>query len=221
MSNLFCSSIGKKLVMSLTGLFMMVFLVVHLVINLTLLCPNNNGEAYNAACEFMATNPMIKIMEPVLAAGFLFHIVYALILTARNMKARPVGYAQSQAGMSSAWASRNMVALGVFILAFLVVHVANFWWKMKMTDLIGHGPGQITDYELVSGMFKGSVAYSLGYIVAFLALGFHLTHGFWSAFQSLGANNRVWFKRLKCLGTLYAVAITVGFTIIPVYFMIK
>lgn len=214
MSNLFCSSIGKKLVMSLTGLFMMVFLVVHLVINLMLLCPT--GEAYNAACHFMATNPMIKIMEPVLAAGFLFHIVYALILTARNMKARPVGYAQSQAGMSSAWASRNMVALGVFILAFLVVHVANFWWKMKITGL-----GDVaSDYELVSGLFKGSVVYSLGYIVAFLALGFHLTHGFWSAFQTLGANNRVWFKRLKCLGTLYAVAITVGFTIIPVYFMI-
>jgi len=226
MSNLFSSSIGKKLIMSLSGLFMMVFLVVHLVLNLTLLC--DGGEAYNLAVHFMGTNPMIKVMEPVLAAGFLIHIIYAMVLTAKNMKARPVKYNQSQAGYSSTWASRNMFVLGAFVLAFLVVHMMNFYVKMKITgdpmldkEVIIGGVAMHDAYTFVSSLFMTNIVYSIIYLISFVLLGFHLTHGFWSAFQTVGANNKIWYPRLKMIGQIYAVLIVIGYSIIPIYFMIK
>lgn len=226
MSNLFSSSIGKKVIMSLTGLFMMVFLVVHLGLNLALL--DDSGEAYNAAVHFMGTNPMIKVMEPVLAIGFLLHIIYAMVLSAKNMKARPVKYSASQAGYSSSWASRNMFVLGLFVLCFLGLHIVNFYYKMKidldplyLKEVMVGDVAMHNAYGLVSQFFIDNIAYSIIYLVSFILLGFHLTHGFWSAFQTVGANNKIWYPRLKKLGQIFAVLIVIGYSIIPIYFMIK
>lgn len=222
MSNLLCSSIGKKLIMSITGLFMMTFLVLHLTINLLLLC--SDGTAYNTAVHFMGTNPLIKIMEPVLAAGFIFHIVYAAILTLKNSQARPVGYKVQNQGNSSSWASRSMVPLGLAILLFLGLHIFNFYVKMKFTggleEISVDGVMMHDAYSFVSALFMNPV-YDIIYIVAFILLGIHLSHGFWSAFQSIGLSNEVWKQRLSTIGTVYAVAITVGFSIIPLYYLLK
>lgn len=218
MGNLFSSSIGKKLVMSLSGLFLLTFLVVHLVVNLMLLA---GQEAYNEAVHFMGTNPVIKIMEPILAVGFVVHIIYAFILTGKNMKARPVKYKVTDAGVSSPWNSRNMVFLGVFVLAFLVVHIANFYWKMKVThDMPLTETGSHDAYTLVSTLFMTQIWYSIAYIISFVFLGLHLTHGFWSAFQTVGLNNKIWLPRLKAAGLVYTFVIVVGFSIIPIYFML-
>lgn len=217
MANLFCSSIGKKVIMSLSGLFLITFLLVHLTANLFLLA---GSDAFNGAVHFMGTNPIIRIMEPLLAAGFLVHVAYALVLTVKNLKARPVGYAVSS-GSSSAWNSRNMLPLGIFVLAFLIFHVANFYWKMKVSHEIGILPdGSHDAYKLVGLFFQENLAFDLVYIIAFIALGFHLTHGFWSAFQSVGLANNVWYKRLKCISLLYTALIVGGFTIIPLYFFL-
>ncbi len=221
MSNLLCSSIGKKLIMSITGLFMMTFLVLHLTINLLLL---GDGTAYNLAVHFMGTNPLIKIMEPVLAAGFIFHIVYAFILTIKNSQARPVGYKVQSQGNSSSWASRSMVPLGLAILLFLGLHIFNFYVKMKFTgglDEVSIDGVMMHDaFSFVSALFMSKV-YCLIYIAAFVLLGIHLSHGFWSAFQSIGLSNEIWKQRLSTIGTVYAVAITVGFCIIPLFFLLK
>lgn len=222
MSNLLCSSIGKKLIMSITGLFMMTFLVLHLILNLLLL--SSDGTAYNTAVHFMGTNPLIKIMEPVLAAGFIFHIVYAAILTLKNSQARPVGYKVQNQGNSSSWASRSMVPLGLAILLFLGLHIFNFYVKMKFTggleEISVDGVMMHDAYSFVSALFMNPV-YDIIYIVAFILLGIHLSHGFWSAFQSIGLSNEVWKQRLSTIGTVYAVAITVGFSIIPLYYLLK
>ena len=222
MSNLLCSSIGKKLIMSITGLFMMTFLVLHLILNLLLL--SSDGTAYNIAVHFMGTNPLIKIMEPVLAAGFIFHIVYAFILSFKNSQARPVGYNVQDQSNSSSWASRNMVVLGTSILLFLGLHIYNFYVKMKFTggldEVSVDGVMMHDAYSFVSALFMNPV-YDIIYIVAFILLGIHLSHGFWSAFQSIGLSNEVWKQRLSTIGTVYAVAITVGFSIIPLYYLLK
>ncbi len=222
MSNLFCSSIGKKLIMSITGLFMMTFLVLHLTINLLLL--SSDGTAYNLAVHFMGTNPLIKIMEPVLAAGFIFHIVYAFILSFKNSQARPVGYKVQDQSNSSSFASRNMVVLGASILLFLGLHIFNFYVKMKFTggleEVSIDGVMMHDAFSFVSALFMNPI-YDVVYLIAFILLGLHLSHGFWSAFQSIGFSNEIWKKRLMTIGTIYAVLITVGYSIIPLYFLIK
>lgn len=222
MSNLFCSSIGKKLIMSISGLFMMTFLVLHLTINLFLLC--GDGVAYNMAVHFMGTNPLIMIMEPVLAAGFIFHIVYGIVLTIRNMQARPVSYKIANDTNSSSFASRNMFVLGGAILLFLGLHIYNFYVKMKFTggldEITIDGVVMHDAFTFVSALFMNPV-YDVVYIIAFILLGVHLSHGFWSAFQSIGFSNEIWRKRLTAVGTAFAVVMTIGFSIIPLYFLIK
>lgn len=223
MANILSSTIGKKVIMSLSGLFLITFLLVHMSVNLTLLA---GPDQYNAAAHFMATNPFIKIMEPMLAIGFFVHIFYALVLTLRNMKSRPVAYKVKNDAHSSSWSSRNMLVLGAFLMLFLIIHMANFWVKMKLTgdDLLANvvvdGVEMHNSYALVSNLFQ-CWWYDLLYIVSFFLLGFHLTHGFWSAFHTIGLNNQIWFKRLKTVGTIYTVIIVAGFTIVPLYFLLQ
>jgi len=220
MANIFSSTIGKKLIMSLSGLFLITFLLVHLSVNLTMLV---SSDLYNEAAHFMATNPFIKVMEPMLALGFFVHVMYAFVLTFRNMKSRPVAYAVKKEGNSSTWSSRNMLVLGAFLLTFMAVHIVNFWWKMKISGEIGsvvvNGVEMHDSFALVTSLFK-CWQFDILYIVSFVLLGLHLVHGFWSAFQTIGMNNNKWFKRLKCAGTIYAVVVVLGFTIIPVYFLL-
>ena len=218
MSSFFKTSIGKKVIMSVTGLFLIVFLLVHLTLNLMVLV-DEDGSTFNEAAHFMGTNPIMKVMEIVLAAGFIFHILYATILTLKNRAARPVKY-ESGNNSESTWSSQNMFITGAAIVSFLVLHIINYFYKIKFTDLIDSG--QMTEYDLVKGIFQPEFWYfSAIYIVAFILLGLHLFHSFQSSFQTLGLNNSNWLPRLKFLGALYALVIAVGFSIIPVYFLMK
>lgn len=223
MSNFFSSSIGKKFFMSLTGLFLMFFLLVHLIINLMLIV---GPDAYNKAAHFMATNPAIKIMEPILALGFIVHIIWASFLTIQNQRMRPIKYGVTKPGSSSKWASRNMFVLGSLLLLFLVIHMANFYIKMKFTgdDLLTHitvgGVAMENAYLLVSTMFIEYWWYDVIYLVSFLVLGYHLSHGFWSAFQTIGFSNFIWRKRLELFGKIYLLIVVAGFAIIPLFFLI-
>lgn len=228
---IFSTSIGHKLVMSITGLFLIVFLLVHMSMNLALVLNNVDmfgqhwgvGEMFNTGAHFMISTPLIRIMEPALAAGFIFHIIYATFITLRNRKHRPVRYAVAPTNDNTTWSSKNMYILGVAIFAFLCLHIWNFFWKFRygvMPETVVNGVHMEDSYKVVAGLFQGSITYCIIYIVAAIFLTLHLSHGFWSAFQTVGWNNKKWIGRLKVISIIYAVIIGVGFSIIPLYFMI-
>lgn len=208
MSNFLTSSIGKKVIMSLSGLFLILFLCVHLSVNLLLLV---SEEAFNAGCDFMAL-PFIKVIEPVLALGFIVHIIWASVLTLQNQKARPAKYAKRCQSQNCTWASRNMYILGALVLAFLILHIATVWYQFKFGEITSH-------YEFVSSFLK-QPCFGVIYIIAAILLGLHITHGFWSAFQTIGFSNDIWRKRLECVAYFFAFVFAAGFSIIPLYFMI-
>jgi succinate dehydrogenase / fumarate reductase cytochrome b subunit len=224
------ASIGRKFFMSITGLFLITFIIVHMSINLLLIF-DDSGDLFNIAANFMATNPLIKVMEPVLALGFLVHIVWSVAITIQNMRARPVGYNKTSQSVNATWASRNMFILGGLVLVFLGLHLFNFWWKIKVvgdpllehiTVMQGGIPTEMENtYLLVSTLFKESIIYCLIYIAGGILLGLHVTHGFWSAFQTIGLNNQIWRKRFYVLANIIGWVFAIGFSVIPLYFMIK
>lgn len=211
MSNLFTSSIGRKLVMSLSGLFLILFLLVHLVANLMIF---GGQESYNAMTEFMGS-PVVVTMVPVLALGFIIHIAYAFILTLKNRSARPVEYKVQDLSKSSTWESRNMFVLGLIVFGILALHLYDFWAKMQLPELLGQH-GHENPFQLVVEKFTNPVMVAI-YLAWIVALWFHLRHGFWSAFQSVGLNNQKWIKRWRCAAKIYAMVVAVGFAIIPLY----
>ncbi len=226
MSNFLSASIGRKVFMSLTGLFLLSFLFLHLTLNLLLIF-DDTGILFNQAAHFMATNPLIRIMEPILASGFIIHIIWSGWITLENMKARPTGYASGDQLLKWWEPAKNMFILGGMILIFLVLHIFNFWVKMKIT---GHelldpitvsGVEMQNAYALVSNLFKNYELYDLIYILSGVFVGLHITHGFWSAFQTIGLNNSNWMKRLKCLANFIGFVFAIGFSAIPLYFLIK
>ena len=221
MSKFLMTSIGQKFLMSITGLFLVMFIGVHLTVNVLLIF-DDSGELFNLGAEFMATNPIIKIMEPILGLGFMIHIIWSFYLEYQNWKARPVKYAQRKTAESSSWASRNMLILGALVLVFLIMHIIDFFWVIKFAPhTMPKTPEGMEDtYTLVASLFKESIVYCIFYIIGGILLGLHLTHGFWSAFQTLGLNNKNWLKRLQFIGKIYAIIIAVGFSIIPLYFML-
>lgn len=222
MSRFFTSAIGQKFFMSITGIFLMLFLMVHLSINLLLLV--GDGELFNVAANFMGSNFIMKIIEPVLALGLILHILYATYITLKNQKARPQNYKVINRSKTD-WAAKNMFILGGLIFIFLVIHLSNFFWHIKFgtVDTISYnGGGEMHDiYSLVSGLFIQWWWYDAIYILGAVFLFLHLTHGFWSAFQTLGWDNDKWIKRLKVIAYVYAIIIAGGFATIPVYFLIK
>jgi succinate dehydrogenase / fumarate reductase cytochrome b subunit len=202
--------------MSISGFFLMVFLLVHLAANLASLLGN---EQYNAVCHFMDTNIVIQIMVPVLALGFMVHIAYGLYLTLVNRWARGnERYAAGNKGDASSWASRNMFVLGAIILGFLGLHLWHFWAKMQLQHFLGQ-EGE-NAYLLVTTLFSDPL-YVVLYLVWIWTLWLHLSHGFWSAFQTIGVNNSKWLPRLQFIAKIYATVIAVGFTIIPLWFLIR
>ena len=216
--------------MSITGLFLILFIMVHMSLNLLLIF-DDSGDLFNIAAHFMATNPMIKIMEPILALGFIIHLIWSLIITLQNWQARPVRYTKTQQAINSTWASRNMLILGSLIGIFLGIHLFNFWWKIKfagdplLAEVQVHQAGVMVtmenSYALVAGLFKSSTLYCMVYIVGSGLLGLHISHGFWSAFQTIGLNNDLWRKRLYLLAQIIGWIFALGFSVIPIYFMIK
>jgi succinate dehydrogenase / fumarate reductase cytochrome b subunit len=225
MSSFMSASIGRKFLMSITGLFLISFLLIHLTLNLFLTF-DDSGDLFNLAANFMATNPFIKIMEPVLAIGFVVHIIWSALITLDNMRARPQKYEYGDQ-LLSWWApAKNMFILGGMILVFLVLHIFNFWIKMKFTGdplLAGvtvGGEEMHNAYALVSNLFLNPW-YALLYMAGGILVGLHISHGFWSAFQTIGLSNQIWLKRLKCLAVTIGVIFGAGFSYIPLYFMIK
>ena len=218
MRNLLNTSVGMKYFVSLSGIFLILFLAVHLTVNLFLLA---GPAAYNLATHFMGTNALIGIIEPLLAVGFLVHIIYSVILTIKNQFARPDKYLMVDQRESSTWSSQNMFVLGGLIFFFLVMHLSNFWYVMKFGEMqsVSYDGVMVHDaYSLVSGKYV-IWWYVLIYVAGAVFLGLHLLHGFQSSFQSLGLNNKLWSSRLKVAGWVYTLIIAVGFAIIPLYFL--
>ncbi len=202
------TSVAKKVAMAISGLFLVLFILLHLAINLTLIYPGK--EAFDAAVEFMATNPFIQIMQPILALGFIFHIGMGIYLEWNNRSKRPVKYVNNNPGAASSLASRNMIWTGLFVFLFLIIHLLNYFVPFKTQDVPDH-------YALVTGLFKSPV-YTLLYVMAFIALGMHLSHGFQSAFQSLGTPRQKCHKFLVCCGNVFAFLVAFGFSAIAIYF---
>ena len=224
MSKFLTASIGRKFLMSISGIFLMLFLIVHLTVNLMLIL-DDSGELFNIAAHFMVTNPIIRVVEPLLGLGFLIHIVWSFYLEYQNWRARPLKYNKKNAGVSSSWASRNMLILGALVLVFLVIHIINFYWVLRFTNGVQEitigGEHMENTYSLVAGLFKTNIVYDIIYVVGAILLGLHLSHGFWSSFHTLGLSNENWMGRLQVIGKVYAVLIVAGFSVIPLYFLIK
>lgn len=207
------TSIGRKFFMGLTGLFLITFLTLHLVINaLTMV----DKDLFNEASHFMATNPLIQIMQYVLAAGFIIHIGLGIVLTLQNKKARPEKYAYNKPSANSGMSSRSMIYTGLLVLAFLVLHLKDYFVELKFGDMNGFD----NDYDLVVTLF-GMWQYTLVYVLAFIALGIHLNHGFQSAFQSLGANHSRYTPAIKKLSTLYCIVVAAGFSAIAIFHFVN
>jgi len=211
------STIGRKLVMALTGLFLCSFLVVHLAGNLQLL-KGDEGQAFNVYAKFMTTTTAVKILSYGLYAGFILHIVQSLLLTLHNRKARPVGYAYQNSSANSPWTSRNMGIFGTVILFFLVVHMKQFWFEMHFGQVpvaTYEGVEHKNLYEVVKFAFAEPL-YVLLYVVSMVAVAFHLVHGFQSAFQSLGINHVKYTPFIKLIGYGFAIIVPLLYAAIPV-----
>lgn len=217
MIKFFNSSIGKKLIMSLAGLFLVVFLLVHLGINSLLIFVDNH--AFNVAANFMAKNKLIKVMEIFLFAGLFIHIIYGIILQIQNWKARPIGYAKTNHSQTSFF-SKYMIHTAVCLFIFLILHFTDFYFKAKFfKEQIIEINGLEDMATLVIAKFK-MIPFVILYIVCFFILGFHLFHAFQSAFQTLGLDHSRYTPVIKATGMIYALIIIVGYSLIPlvVYF---
>ncbi|MFK8104170.1 MAG: succinate dehydrogenase cytochrome b subunit [Saprospiraceae bacterium] len=222
-SNFLTSSIGRKLIMSLTGLFLISFLIVHLIGNLQLFY-DDGGQAFNIYAAFMVSNPLIKFVSIGLYFFIVLHTVQGLILWSKNRSAKGSKYAVSNTKTTS-FASRNMALLGTFVLAFLFIHMGDFWFKMKFggsdaLNMVTY-PGQEAAvknlYEKVAYSFSNPLIVA-AYLIGLLALAFHLMHGFQSAFQSLGINHKKYTPLIQKIGLAFSIIIPLAYAIIPIFF---
>jgi len=194
--------------MALAGLFLLTFLPLHLFINFMLL--KNEPEPFNAAAHFMATFPLIKIMEVVLFGTILIHISFGVILQIQNWIARPVGYSRGNKSEISFF-SKFMIWTGATVFTFLIIHFFNFYFIK-----LGIVKGNAEDfYSLAHNLFKVP-AYDYIYLTCFALLGFHLYHAFYSAFQTIGLNHRIWTPVVKIFALVYAIIIPAGFAFISI-----
>ncbi len=207
---MFYSSVGRKLVMALTGLFLCIYLIEHLYGNL-LLYKLDEGQAFDEYTEFMTGNIIIRTIEFALFAGIIIHVLDGLMLTLSNRKARPIGYTINRQSQNSTWFSRNMGLTGSILFVFLVIHLREFFFA--------HRFGGAKELMSVSVAHAFSAAwYSTLYVVAMVFLGVHLNHGFQSAFQTLGWTNKKYMKGLKYGGAAFATIMMVGFASFPIIF---
>lgn len=223
LSQTLTSSLGKKLIMALTGLFLILFLTGHLLGNLQLL-KDDGGQAFNEYAKFMTTTPVIKILSYLTYICIILHVIYSLILTIHNRKARPIKYAVSRQSENSVWTSRNMGILGTIVLLFLVIHLKSFWYEMhygSIPTIEYEGGGQIKNlYQIVVEAFS-QLWYVILYVVSMAALAFHLSHGFQSAFQTLGLRHQKYTPIIKSAGLLFAILVPALFALQPVYIYLK
>jgi len=194
--------------MALAGLFLLMFLPVHFIINLLLL--KNDPEPFNRAASFMATFPLVKVFEIVLIAAIIVHIIYGIYLQIQNWLARPIGYAGGQRSKTSSL-SKFMIWTGATVLTFLILHFFNFYFIK-----LGLVPGDPENFYSVAHNLFRIPAYNIIYLTCFLILGFHLHHAFSSAFQTLGLNHRIWTPIINILAWIYAIALPAGFAFISI-----
>lgn len=221
------SSIGKKLIMSISGLFLVLFLLFHLSMNVAAVF---SGEAYNMVCSLLGSNWYAVAATLVLAAGVVIHFVYAIILTLQNRKARGNDrYAINARPKGVEWASQNMFVLGLIVILFMLLHFSRFWYKMMFAELIGHhevalGSAMVSPQDgaaFINYYFQGNAVITVLYLIWYVALWFHLTHGFWSAIQTIGWNNTIWMNRWECISKIVATVICGLFAIITIIFFLN
>ena len=226
MKGFFKSSIGKKTIMSVTGCFLILFLTFHMCMNFVAII---SAEGYNKVCEFLGSNWYALVGTGILALGFVFHIVYATILTIQNRKARGNDRYDNQnlpAGVE--WSSKNMYVLGAIVFLGLALHFCQFWAKMMFAELAGCEDavpaGFATEgWDCAATDGAAWIKYTFSqwwmvliYLAWFAALWLHLNHGFWSMFQTIGASNDKWIPRLKTIGTIYTTALMLGFAAVAI-----
>ncbi|MBV1924333.1 MAG: succinate dehydrogenase cytochrome b subunit [Flavobacteriaceae bacterium] len=212
------SSIARKVAMALSALFLIFFLLMHVTINLISVC---SAETFNMVSHFMGTNPIIQfVMQPVLIFGVVFHFVLGFVLEIKNRKAVGIKYAKNNGAANSTWTSRNMIYSGLVILAFIVLHFIDFWFpeintKYILGDMSGLHDGEFRYYHELVEKFHSPIRVG-AYVVAFVLLALHLLHGFQSAFQSMGMNNK-YSKCVKNFGKWYAILIPLLFIFIALF----
>lgn len=229
---IFNSSIGKKFIQAVSGAFLIVFLLLHATINFFSVIDSFTGKfgavaaddklfsagdgLFKLGCDFMST-PVISIMVPVLALGFLVHIVYGCWLTFQNVRARGgfKRYEVSSKAAADSWSARNMFVLGIVILGIIFFHLFHFWAKMQMPELLHVGTFENNPYLLLTTVL-GKWWVLVIYLIWFAAVWLHLTHGFWSMFQTVGWDGSVWFKRIKVIGIIFASLICLMFVTVGV-----
>lgn len=225
-SYFFTSAIGKKIVMGLTGLFLISFLVVHVGLNacifadLSFLNPSDDGEMFNRAAHFMGSTVVTRLLEIVLFAGFILHIIQGWQLELQNRRRRGQGYAVDLGNRGSKWYSRSMGLLGTLLFLFLIIHISAFWWPSRVShDLepvsYGNGVEMHNLYLRMYEVFQNPLIVVL-YIVACASLLFHLMHGFQSAFRTMGVHNKKYLTLLKSVGYGFSIIVSVLFALMPI-----
>ena len=229
---IFNSSIGKKFIQAVSGAFLIVFLLLHATINFFSVIDSFTGKfgavaaddklfsagdgLFKLGCDFMST-PVISIMVPVLALGFLVHIVYGCWLTFQNVRARGgfKRYEVSSKAAADSWSARNMFVLGIVILGIIFFHLFHFWAKMQLPELFNVGTFENNPYLLLTTVL-GKWWILVIYLIWFAAVWLHLIHGFWSMFQTVGWDGSVWFKRVKVIGIIFASLICLMFVTVGI-----
>lgn len=211
-TQLMTSSIGKKLIMALTGLFLISFLVIHCTIN-AMIFLNDGGETFSHWGHFMGTNPIIRTLEIGLVIGFLLHIIQGILLMRANRAARPVRYAVVKSPSNSTWYSRSMGLLGTILLLFLIMHTAHFWIPNRSNQFTTGE--ELPLYKLMFEVFANPVVVVL-YVIGCVSLFWHLLHGFQSAFQSLGLNHQKYNGIISFLGTAFSIVVPLIFALMPI-----
>ncbi|MGI6573522.1 MAG: succinate dehydrogenase cytochrome b subunit [Fermentimonas sp.] len=213
MSWLIKSSIGRKVIQSISGLFLILFLLFHLSMNVVLIFSH---ETYDfLSNEILGANWWAIVGTLIIGLGVGVHILYAIVLTLQNMKARGKDRYASGNKTPIAWSSKNMFVLGVFIVLFLILHMYQMWYQMQFKELFGMEGVRHDGAQLVVEVLSQPWVL-ITYVVGFIALWFHLNHGFWSAFHSVGWNNDIWMKRLKRLGYFVSTLIVLGFIVVAI-----
>ena len=224
-SDFFSSSVGKKIVMSLTGLFLISFLVVHVCINACIFndffYPDDNGDMFNRAANFMATSMVVRTMEYGLFLGFIIHIIQGYVLEAKNLSRRGHGYKVNLANRGSKWYSRTMGLLGTLLLLFLIMHIAHFWVPSRITGLPEvEGKNYHNMFIVMVDVFQNPVVVIL-YVLGCISLAYHLLHGFQSAFRTLGLHNTRYIGMVKGIGAAFSIVVPFVFAIMPIAIYMK
>jgi len=223
-SAFFTSSIGKKFVMAVTGLFLISFLIVHVGLN-ACIWANDNGSMFNRAAHFMGSTIVVRLMEVVLFIGFIIHIIQGWVLEVQNRQKRKQGYAVTLGNKGSKWYSRAMGLLGTLLFFFLVMHISHFWIPSRITpEVLGSNMERGVEVHNLYGrmveVFQNPVVVIL-YVLGCISLAYHLLHGFKSAFRTIGVHNNRYFSLIKATGYGFSIIVPLAFAMMPISFYLE